>query len=70
MRELESQLLRLAVKAELLSRPLDLALAHEVIGVQRASAPRRRSAVTTRDVQHVIAHYFRARTNRLKPRPN
>ncbi|HEX7478498.1 MAG TPA: chromosomal replication initiator protein DnaA [Polyangiales bacterium] len=63
VRELEGTLLRLAVKAELLKKPLDLAFAREAL---RGSQPRRESVTTVDDIQRAVCEYFNIRMSDLK----
>ncbi|MEM9188510.1 MAG: chromosomal replication initiator protein DnaA [Myxococcota bacterium] len=63
VRELEGTLLRLAVKAELLKRPIDLELAKESL---RAVLPPPDHATTVEDVQRAVCEYFNVRLADLK----
>ena len=63
VRELEGTLLRLAVKAELLGRPIDLELAKESL---RAVLPPPEQAVTVEDIQRAVCNYFGLKLNDLK----
>jgi chromosomal replication initiator protein len=63
VRELEGTLLRLAVKAELLKRPIDLDFAREAL---RVAAPRNDRATTVDDVQRAVCEYFNIRLSELK----
>ncbi|MFW6050627.1 MAG: chromosomal replication initiator protein DnaA [Myxococcota bacterium] len=63
VRELEGTLLRLAVKGELLGRPLDLSLAKESL---QAVLPPPDQATTVEDVQRAVCEYFNIRIADLK----
>ena len=63
VRELEGTLLRLAVKAELLKRPIDLELARETLRVQ---APRPESHTTVEDIQRATCEFFNIRMSDLR----
>jgi chromosomal replication initiator protein len=63
VRELEGTLLRLAVKAELLHRSIDLDLAKESM---RAVLPPPEHATTVEDVQRAVCEYFNVRLADLK----
>jgi len=63
VRELEGTLLRIAVKAELLGRPIDLELARETM---RAVLPTTDSATTVEDIQKAVCAYFGIRMADLK----
>lgn len=63
VRELEGTLLRLAVKAELLKRPIDLAFAREAL---RGTNPPRESLTTVDDIQRAVCEYFNIRMSDLK----
>lgn len=63
VRELEGTLLRLAVKAELLARPIDLDLARESL---RAILPTPEQALTVEDIQRMVCDYFGVRLSDLK----
>jgi chromosomal replication initiator protein len=63
VRELEGTLLRLAVKAELLKRPIDLAFAREVL---RGTNPPRESLTTVDDIQRAVCEYHNIRMSDLK----
>lgn len=65
VRELEGTLLRLAVKAELLGRTIDLELAKESL---QAVAPPREHATTVEDVQRAVCDFFSIRLAELKSR--
>ena len=65
VRELEGTLLRIAVKAELLSRPIDLELAKETM---RSVIPNQDTATTVEDIQRVVCGYFGIRLVDLKSR--
>ncbi|HEU4411237.1 MAG TPA: chromosomal replication initiator protein DnaA [Polyangiaceae bacterium] len=59
VRELEGTLIRLAAKASLLGRPVDLAFARQEIAVVQASRP----AVTNVDeIQRAVCHHFQLRS--------
>jgi chromosomal replication initiator protein len=63
VRELEGTLLRLAVKAELVGRPIDLDLAKESL---RAILPPPDHATTVEDIQRAVCDYFNIRLADLK----
>jgi chromosomal replication initiator protein len=63
VRELEGTLLRLAVKGELLGRPLDLVLAKDSL---QAVLPPPDNATTVEDVQRAVCEYFNIRIADLK----
>jgi len=63
VRELEGTLLRLAVKAELLKQPIDLAFAREAL---RGNAPPRENLTTVDDIQRAVCEYFNIRMSDLK----
>ena len=63
VRELEGTLLRLAVKAELLRRPIDLDLAKETL---RAALPPADHATTVEDIQRAVCDYYNMRLADLK----
>jgi chromosomal replication initiator protein len=63
VRELEGTLLRLAVKAELLKRPIDLEFAKEAL---RTHLPRQENAVSVDDVQLAVCDYFNIKLADLK----
>jgi len=63
VRELEGTLLRLAVKAELLKRPIDLEFAKDAL---RASMPRTETLTSVEDVQRAVCEYFNIRMGDLK----
>ncbi len=63
VRELEGTLLRLAVKAELLKRPIDLDLAKEAL---RAVMPQPEHATSVEDIQRAVCEYFNIRLVDLK----
>jgi chromosomal replication initiator protein len=63
VRELEGTLLRLAVKGELLGRPLDLTLAKESL---QAVLPPADNATTVEDIQRAVCEYFNIRIADLK----
>jgi len=63
VRELEGTLLRLAVKAELLRRPIDLEFAKDAL---RAALPRTESLTTVEDIQRAVCEYFSIRMGDLK----
>jgi chromosomal replication initiator protein len=63
VRELEGTLLRLAVKAELLGRAIDLELAKDSL---RASMPSPEQATTVEDIQRAVCDYFSVRLADLK----
>jgi chromosomal replication initiator protein len=63
VRELEGTLLRLAVKAELLKRPIDLDFAKEAL---RTHLPKQDSVVSVDDVQRAVCEYFNIKLADLK----
>ena len=63
VRELEGTLLRIAVKSELLGRPIDLELAKETM---RSSLPASDSMTSVEDIQRVVCGYFGIRMADLK----
>jgi chromosomal replication initiator protein len=63
VRELEGTLLRLAVKAELTKRPIDLEFAKDALG---AVAPRLEKQTTVEDIQRATCDYFSIRLSDLK----
>lgn len=63
VRELEGTLLRLAVKAELLKRPIDLDLAKETL---RTQMPRQESSGSVDDIQRAVCEYFNIRMSELR----
>jgi chromosomal replication initiator protein len=63
VRELEGTLLRLAVKAELMKRPIDIAFAREAL---RGTNPPRESLTTVDDIQRAVCEYFNIRMSDLK----
>jgi chromosomal replication initiator protein len=63
VRELEGTLLRLAVKAELMKRSMDIAFAREAL---RSSMPRRETLTTVDDIQRAVCEYFNVRISDLK----
>jgi chromosomal replication initiator protein len=63
VRELEGTLLRLAVKAELLKRPIDLDFAKETLRMQ---APRQEQSTTVEDIQRAVCEYFSIRMSDLR----
>jgi chromosomal replication initiator protein len=63
VRELEGTLLRLAVKAELMKRAMDIGFAREAL---RSSMPRRESLTTVDDIQRAVCEYFNVRISDLK----
>lgn len=63
VRELEGTLLRLAVKAELMGRPIDLELARESL---RAILPQPDHALSVEDIQRAVSEYFGIRLTDLK----
>jgi len=63
VRELEGMLLRLAVKAELLNRSIDIDFARETL---RASLPPSDSVTTVEDIQRAVCDYFGIRLIQLK----
>jgi chromosomal replication initiator protein len=63
VRELEGTLLRLAVKAELLKRPIDLAFAMETL---RAHMPRQENTTSVEEIQRAVCEYFNIRMSDLR----
>jgi chromosomal replication initiator protein len=63
VRELEGSLLRIAVRAELLNRPIDLDFAKESL---RSSMPVADSVATVEDIQRAVCDYFNIRLVQLK----
>jgi chromosomal replication initiator protein len=63
VRELEGTLLRLAVKAELATRPIDLEFAKEAL---RGVLPRSETATTVEDIQRAVCDYYSIRLADLK----
>jgi len=63
VRELEGTLLRLAVKAELMRRPIDLDFARETL---RAVLPAPDHATSVEDIQRAVCEYFNIRLADLK----
>jgi len=63
VRELEGTLIRIAVKAELLKRPIDLELAKETL---RAVLPPPDHATSVEDIQRAVCEYFNIRLADLK----
>ncbi|HJL17199.1 MAG TPA: chromosomal replication initiator protein DnaA [Sandaracinaceae bacterium LLY-WYZ-13_1] len=63
VRELEGTLLRLAVKAELTKKPIDLEFAKEALG---AVAPRLEKQASVEDIQRAACEYFNIRLSDLK----
>ncbi len=63
VRELEGTLLRLAVKAELLGRPIDLELAKESL---RGVLPPPEQALTVEEIQRAVCGYFGLKLSDLK----
>ncbi len=63
VRELEGTLLRLAVKAELLKRPIDLELAKETL---RAVLPPPDQATSVDDIQRAVCDYYGIRMTDMK----
>lgn len=63
VRELEGTLLRLAVKAELTRRPIDLEFARDALG---AALPRIEKQATVEDIQRAACDYFNIRLTELK----
>jgi len=63
VRELEGTLLRLAVKAELLKQPIELAFAREAL---RGTNPPRENLTTVDDIQRAVCEYFNIRMSDLK----
>lgn len=63
VRELEGTLLRIAVKAELLNRPIDLELAKDAL---RGVLPPPEQALTVEDIQRTVCAYFGIKLSDLK----
>ncbi len=63
VRELEGTLLRLAVKAELLGRPIDIELTKDSL---RAAMPKPEQALTVEDIQRAVCVYFAIKLSDLK----
>ncbi|MFI5305771.1 MAG: chromosomal replication initiator protein DnaA [Polyangiales bacterium] len=63
VRELEGTLLRLAVKAELLKRPIELDFAKETL---RAQMPRVDHTASVEDIQRAVCEYFNIRMSDLR----
>jgi chromosomal replication initiator protein len=63
VRELEGTLLRLAVKAELMKRPIDIEFAKEAL---RTQMPKQDVAVSVDDVQRAVCEYFNIKLADLK----
>ena len=63
VRELEGTLLRLAVKAELMKRPIDIEFAKEAL---RTQMPKQDVAVSVDDVQRAVCEYFNLKLADLK----
>ncbi|NOY90604.1 MAG: chromosomal replication initiator protein DnaA [Deltaproteobacteria bacterium] len=63
VRELEGTLIRLAVKADLLGCPIDLAMAQETLAPILPSADR---VTSVEDIQRAVCHYFSLRLSELK----
>jgi chromosomal replication initiator protein len=63
VRELEGTLLRLAVKAELANRPIDLEFAKEAL---RGVLPKSENATTVEDIQRAACDYYSIRLADLK----
>jgi chromosomal replication initiator protein len=63
VRELEGTLLRLAVKAELANRPIDLEFAKEAL---RGVLPKSETATTVEDIQRAVCEYYSIRLADLK----
>jgi chromosomal replication initiator protein len=63
VRELEGTLLRLAVKAELMKRPIDIEFAKEAL---RTQLPKQDVAVSVDDVQRAVCEYFNIKLADLK----
>ncbi|MEM6961244.1 MAG: chromosomal replication initiator protein DnaA [Myxococcota bacterium] len=65
VRELEGTLIRIAVKADLLNRPIDLELAQETMQVSKTSPDK---AIGVDDIQRTVCDYFGIRMADLKGR--
>lgn len=63
VRELEGTLLRIAVKAELLNRPIDLDLAKDAL---RAVLPSPEQALSVEEIQRAVCGYFGVKVSDMK----
>ena len=63
VRELEGTLLRLAVKAELMNRPINLEFAKEAIQV---AIPQSEKSTTIEEIQRAVCDYFNIRLSEMK----
>lgn len=63
VRELEGTLLRLAVKAELLKRPIDIEFAREAL---RATMPPPENVATVEDIQRAVCEHFSIRMSDMR----
>jgi chromosomal replication initiator protein len=63
VRELEGTLIRLAVKADLMHRTIDITFSREAL---RGSQPRRETLTTVDDIQRACCEYFNIRISDLK----
>lgn len=63
VRELEGMLLRLAVKAELLKRPIDMDFTREAL---RTSMPSPESLATVEDIQRAVCEHFNIRMSDMR----
>jgi chromosomal replication initiator protein len=62
VRELEGTLIRLAAKASLLSRPIDIAFARTEIAATTTARP---NEASVEDIQRVVCHHFKLRSTDL-----
>jgi chromosomal replication initiator protein len=63
VRELEGTLLRLAVKAELLKRPIDIDFAKDTLRIQ---LPQKEQSTTVEDIQRAVCEYFSIRMSDMR----
>ena len=63
VRELEGTLLRLAVKADLLKRPIDIEFAREAL---RSSAPAPETMASVEDIQRAVCEHFNIRMSDMR----
>merc|ERR1711916_370529 len=63
VRELEGTLLRLAVKAELLKRPIDLDFARDAL---RATMPVQENVATVEEIQRAVCEHFSIRMSDIR----
>ncbi|HXN30825.1 MAG TPA: chromosomal replication initiator protein DnaA [Polyangiaceae bacterium] len=62
VRELEGTLIRLAAKASLLGKPIDLAFARTEVAATMASRP---NEASVEDIQRIVCHHFKLRSTDL-----